>query len=307
MPSPAEFVVAAAKLKAHVAAEPHTLVRMETNLTPVGGQFPSHDYLATFKLPRVQIAYEGSFNRSPWWATTTDLVDYNRRWPAAPEGTKEHPLYDPPDEAACRAIGNLLANPARFGGDAAQYCPLIIDIETAQSRFLATDTPAVRLVKVQQARNAIRWIREGAGNPKQEIYCYGEDFWDAPTTEPSKDVDAAMAAWKADLTAFCTFFYWSDALVEDPASWYGICLDMLTKMKPGDVVVINPIQNVYNKAAHPKVADKDGEPVPFADFCECVDLCVATKLTLVPWTGDVPVEPIKPHLAYVASHYHPNP
>lgn len=279
-----------------------TRVLMETNLAPIGGQFPAHDYLATLGMKRAIVGYAALFNRATWWARYKTLAEWQQFGAADPEGDVEH---QPPSEAACRAIGKLLANPAWFGGVADPNPPLVLNIESGANVFRPTDTPDERLVKIQSWRNALAWIRAEAG-AAQEIWMYDQIGYDVPTATPRDDVDVAMAMWRVLQNQAGGYFYWTEEQAAAPSRWYADACDIIARIRRvqpiGGVVTICPTQNIYNKAFWPALAHLDGTPVPFDTFAAAVTLFASAGITLVFWTGNAAVEGIKPHAAFFASH-----
>lgn len=305
-----------------------TRVLVEENLTPINTPNPrwvndgknttpdargnllwvrnqdSYAYADSLGMEHYFLAYAGTFNRSPWWSTRKDQADFDKNG----FGGDEAQLFDPPNETACRAIGSLSLTPERFKGKAYPHCPILIDIESGNSTFLASDTPAQRLAKLKTWKDAIGWIKAGANNGS-EVWMYGQfPFWNRPTIAPDAGVDAAMAVFHASFDTPSVFQYWYDPNAENPSRWV---LDFhsndasISKVYPHGprLVVLNPIQNVYwPQNDRPETAAKAGKPVPFDQWQLAVDALVYRGYWIAVWTGGALVDDIKPHLAYVAQY-----
>lgn len=263
-----------------------------------------YDFCSSLGMEKYQVAYVGAFNRASEWSGRASLDEFNR---LGYSGAEIQNAYDPPIESACRAIGSLSANPQRFGGTARKGCPILIDVEQGNSLFRGTDTPAQRLVKIKQWRDAIRWMREGAGNAAQEVYFYGEDFWYTPTTPPDATVDAAMAQWQADTTTETRFLYWWEGSFSEPDRWRTDCLSVIASIRKtaptGGFVVLNPTVEILNIPAHPDLAVFHNKPVPTDQFFGTVSLLAAAGISMAAWTGYAWVDSgVRPHLTFLGMH-----
>lgn len=284
-------------------AQHRTRAMMETNLLlNLGGQFPAHDYLASFNLERAVFGYAGVFNRATFWAPYKSTAEYLQHGNAGPEGGIDH---EAPNETACRAIGSLLANPTRFGGVAKLNPPLVLDIEDGFNVFRPTDTPDERLRKIKDWRNALGWIRAEAGQA-QEIWYYDAVGYDTPTATTNAEVEAAMAEWRAQPEQYDGYFYLANDHLLNPTHWYASACDLIARIRKvqptGGVVTLNPSQNVFWWDQYPDLVPLNDTPLDLNLWCAIVTLFAAAKLTLVLWTGGVPVGPIKPHCAFFAQH-----
>lgn len=322
---PPVVVVAATQISVPAPTFPDVHVRVMTdeNLTPVGGQFPAFALCDSLGMEHCTFAYRGTFNRSPWWATRANLDEFNRLGFGGTEGAL---LFDPPDEAACRAIGALAANPGRFGGKAQRHTPMFIDIEGGSYSFLTSDTPAQRIAKVKVWRDAVGWLRAGANADAsaQEVYFYGQyPFWaTVPVAAPPPvtrlaglfglgasvaDARAAMAGFNGQFTGPCAYLYWWEGSLDYSTRWYVDCeqtIAMIRRAAPhgGGVVVLCPVITIDNKAAHPDMAAMDGAPVPMEQWRGTVDRLARAGITIVVWPGYAQPEPIRPLLTYVAQY-----
>jgi hypothetical protein len=335
LPSAVEVV------KAHVAAEPLVIdgtyvpppqhqveVLCEENLTPVNGEnvrwindgrntdpdasgqphwVRNNDcfaYAAACGMKRYQMAGPAQLNRHVWWTDCKDLADFAVNGMKIPDNVV---MFDPPTEAACRAIGSLSGNPQRFGGTAETHCPIMIDIEGGKWITSPSDTAAERKDKLGKALDSYRWLRAGSGS-NVPLYVYGgAQFRDVPYVGgPDAETDALMDEWRAATTP-CAYFYFGEEILTSATRYRDECDRMLNDLAtryPGreHVVILSPTIMILNPAAHPDIAYLNGGPVPFDQFAYVVRRCAEAGCVLAMWTGYSLLDGKRPHIAFLASH-----
>ena len=277
--------------------------------------FDAHDEMVAMGYEEAWMIGDGTLNTTPMW-TVTDVSGN----PHLAVGLKHDDLdwsnsgnhNSPPDRNVSLAIGQLIAHPQTFRNNGIKpHAMVIFDIEgSSVINYVGPTSPlADRLAAVNALTQSIKWIRQEAGGD-QEVCVYQDHALYATTWGPEPEIQSALAEFSHTVSQRAPFLYACDWQAENSASWqsnFDSLIHNVNRFSPEHsqttLIILCPVRQVYYPdKVSPEIAKLHGTPIPMPMWMNMIDAVVAKGYSILVWTGNTPVEPIREQLRYAAGY-----
>ena len=277
--------------------------------------FDAHDEMVSMGYEEAWMLGDDVLNNSQMWTTIDGAGN-----PHLAVGLKHDELdwslsgnhNNPPDRNVSLSIGQLIAHPQTFRPNGIKpHAMVVFDIENSPViNNVWTGSPlADRLAAVNALTQSIKWIRQEAGGD-QEVCVYGDHALYATTWGSEPEIQAALAEFSHSVSLRAPFLYACDWQAENSASWqsnFDSLVHNVNRFSPEHsqtvVITLCPVRQVYYPdKVSPEIAKLNGAPIPMPIWMNMVDAVAAKGYTILVWTGNSAVEPIREQLRYVAGY-----
>jgi hypothetical protein len=273
----------------------------DSNPTPIGGPIPCESLMISLGYRPCVIVYDGTLNRATMW---DQLPRQPRSRIKGWSGTEQDNI-DPPTERAVRAIAKLARDPSWFGDSGTPLRPIIFDIEGSKVINSTDPSLAARRTALKAEIDAMTWAKAESGCPVA-VYMgpplsgdkFEDDLADLRKAFYAKASFAIASLYDWDAMAETGGEYWFDLAAAEDARIAREC----PEFAHNKVAFVCPTWQIYwpQNLIHKENAKLADKPIPLDVWKRQIDWLVAHDWDIFVWTGSLPPEPIKEHIAYVA-------